>query len=117
MLAVGADAREGIERFRTLGFVEALLHQLCVTQDGGERGPQLVAHVGDELRFVLAGDLEVLDGLSKLLGSRLHLLEESCVLNGDYCLIGKRFDQFNLSVRKGRRISFPNEDDSDDATL
>src|SRR5262249_23497939 len=35
--------------FGALWFVEALLHKLGVPEDGGERGPQLVAHIRDEL--------------------------------------------------------------------
>ena len=58
VLAVGADAREGIHRFLGQRLVEAFLHQLGIAEDGGERGSQLVAHVGDELRLVLAGDLQ-----------------------------------------------------------
>ena len=40
--------------------VEAVLHELGVAEDGVERGAQLVAHVGEELRLVLARDLELL---------------------------------------------------------
>ena len=60
VLAVGADARERVRAISwTMRLVEAFLHQLGVAEDGGERGPQLVAHVGDELRLVLARDLEL----------------------------------------------------------
>ena len=82
MLAVGADAREGIHRFLGQRLVEAFLHQLGVAEDGGERGSQLVAHVGDELRLVLAGDLK----LAALLGD---LLEQAGVLERDRRLVGE----------------------------
>ena len=47
--------------------VEALLHQLGIAEDGSERGPQLVTHVGDELRLVLASDLQLAALLRDLL--------------------------------------------------
>src|SRR5262249_42102113 len=59
MLAVGANAGERIQRFRTLGLIEALLHELGVAQDGRKRCSKLMAHIGDELRLVLAGNLEL----------------------------------------------------------
>src|SRR5262249_11309102 len=49
VLAVGADACKRIERLLTEWFVEALLHELGITEDGCKRRSQLVAHVGDEL--------------------------------------------------------------------
>ena len=68
--------------FLALRLVEAFLHQLGVAEDGGERRPQLVAHVGDELRLVLAGDLQ----LAALLRD---LLEQARVLQGDGGLVGE----------------------------
>jgi len=50
----------------TKWFIEALLHHLRVAKDGGERGSELMTHVGHELRLVLAGDLQILDGFGKL---------------------------------------------------
>ena len=80
-------------RFLAQRLVEAFLHEFGVAEDGGERRPQLVAHVGDELRLVLAGDLEVLDGLGKFARARLHLLEQPRILDGDHGLVGKRLQQ------------------------
>ena len=82
MLAVGADAGEGVHRFLGQRLVEAFLHQLGVAEDGGERGPQLVAHVGDELRLVLARDL-------KLAALLRDLFEQPRVLDGDHGLVGE----------------------------
>ena len=51
-----------LEHLRGLGrqlAVEAVLHQLGVAEDGVERRAQLVAHVGQELRLVLARHLEL----------------------------------------------------------
>ena len=93
VLAVGADARERVDRFLGRRLVEAFLHELGVAEDGGERGPQLVAHVGDELRLVLAGDLE----LAALLRD---LLEQASVLNGDHGLVGEGSYDLNLLRRE-----------------
>ena len=95
VLAVGADAREGVHRFLGQRPVEAFLHQLGVAEDGGERGPQLVAHVGDELRLVLAGDLE----LAALLGD---LLEQARVLERDGRLVGEGLHQADDGLRRTR---------------
>jgi hypothetical protein len=46
VLAVGANAGEGIERFRSLRLVEAFLDELGIPENGRERCPQLVAHIG-----------------------------------------------------------------------
>src|SRR5262249_44656913 len=82
MLAVGADAGERIERFLAEGLVEPFLHQLGIAENSGEWGPQLVAHVGDELGLVLARDLE----LAALL---CDLLEQTGVLQSDRRLVGE----------------------------
>src|SRR5262249_27086022 len=44
--------------------VNLTVRRIAVAQHGGKRGSQLMAHVGDELRLVLARDLE----LAALLG-------------------------------------------------
>src|SRR5215475_7190434 len=64
---------KGVEGFRSLRLVEAFLDEFGVPQNGRERCPQLVAHVGNELVLVLAGDLK----LPALPG---NLFEEACVL-------------------------------------
>src|SRR5215475_11762530 len=56
VLAVGTDAGEGIERFRSLRLVEAFLDEFGIPENGRKRGSELVAHVGHELVLVLAGD-------------------------------------------------------------
>src|SRR5262245_16198971 len=92
VLAVGADAGEGIERFLSLWLVEAFLDEFGISENGCERGSKLVAHVGHELVLVLAGDLQILDGFGKLAGSRLHLFEKVRVFNRDYGLVRKGID-------------------------
>ena len=49
--------REGSGRFREIG--DVFLENFAVADDGIERRAQLVAHIGEELRLVLAGDLEL----------------------------------------------------------
>ena len=71
--------------------VEAFLHQLCVAEDGSEWGSQLVAHVGDELRLVLARDLK----FSALLGD---LLEQTHILDGNQRLVGEGLNQLDLRL-------------------
>ena len=73
--------------------VEAFLHQLGIAEDGGERGPQLVAHVGDELRLVLAGDLQ----FAALLGD---LLEQASVLQRDGRLVGEALHEIDDGCRE-----------------
>ena len=47
---------------------------------------------------MLARDLEVLDGLGKLARPGLDFLEQPCVLDGDYGLVGEDLQQIDLSV-------------------
>ena len=55
-----------------------------------------MAHICNELGFVLAGDLKILDGLSKFTCSCLHLFEESRVLDGDDRLVGESLQEGDL---------------------
>ena len=105
MLAVGADAGEGVHRFLGMRPVEAFLHELGIAEDGGERGPELMAHVGDELRLVLARDLQ----LAALLGD---LLEQTRVLQRDSRLVGEGLHKADdglgeLARVAARRTSVP----------
>ena len=43
VLAVGANTGEGIERFRSLCFVEPLLDEFGIPENGRERGSKLMA--------------------------------------------------------------------------
>src|SRR5215207_2519263 len=56
--------------------IDAVGNQFGVTQDGIERRPQLVAHVGEELRLVLAG-------LGELTTLVLDFVEQPDVLDGN----------------------------------
>ena len=55
-----------------------------------------MAHVGDELRLVLAGDLKFLDRAGKVARARLYFFEQTCVLNSDHCLVGEGRGELNL---------------------
>src|ERR1700730_17072194 len=78
--------------FRHLA-VDAVQNKLGVAENCIERRTQLVAHIGEELRFVLAS-------LRKLAAFVLDFVEQAHVLDGDDRLIGKRSDQFDLLGRE-----------------
>src|SRR5262249_54525325 len=98
VFAVGADAGECIERLLWQRAVKALLDEFGIPENGRERSPELVAHVGHELILVLARDLKVFDSFGKLTRARLHFVEQPCILDGDDSLIGKSGQQLNLLV-------------------
>jgi hypothetical protein len=63
----------------------ALGQHLGEADDGVERRPELVRHVGEEIRLVLTRDLQ----LATLV---LELAEEANVLEGDHRLVGEGGD-------------------------
>ena len=60
VLAVGVQAIEHLTHLLGRLAIDIVENELGVAQDGVERRAQLVAHVGEELRLVLAGDFELL---------------------------------------------------------
>ena len=91
VLAVARDALEhGHHLLRRLA-IDAVLDQLGVAQDGVERRAQLVAHVGEELRLVLAR-------LGELAALLLDFVEQPHVLDGDRGLVGEGGHQLDLLV-------------------
>src|SRR5262245_4568956 len=82
MFAVGADAGQRIERLLSERLVESFLHELRVAKDGGEWRSKLMAHVGDELGLVLAGNLQLAAFLC-------DLVEQARVLQRNHRLIGE----------------------------
>ena len=70
-----------------------LLEHLGVADDGVQRRPQLVGHVGQELGLVPAGNFQ----LAALL---LDLLEQPRVLNGERRLTGKGLEQLDGGRRE-----------------
>src|SRR5262249_12614343 len=71
--------------------ISAIRDQLGIAQDSVERRAQLVAHIGQELRLVLAR-------LFKLPALVLDFVEQAHVLDGDCGLVGEGRDQFDLLV-------------------
>src|SRR6516225_4795 len=74
--------------------VSAVRHQFGIAQDGIERGTQLVAHIGKELRLVLAR-------LFKLTALVLDLMEQPRILDGQCRLRRKGLDQIDSVLREG----------------
>jgi hypothetical protein len=58
MAPVGLQAFQHGPHFVRRLAIDAVEYQFGIAEDGVERRAQLVAHVGEELRFVLARDLE-----------------------------------------------------------
>ena len=82
-------ARSRLSADRLGHLAEGLVQdQLRVAEDGVQRRPQLVAHVGQELRLVLAGDRE----LAALL---LDLAEQPGVLDGQRRLRGEGLQELD----------------------
>ena len=96
MAAVALDALEHGQRLLRRLAVDAVEDQLGVADDGVERGAQLVAHVGEELRLVLAR-------LRELPARFLDLVEQPHVLDRDHRLVGEGGDQLDLLV--GERLA------------
>ncbi len=84
MAAVVLHALQHARRLLADIAIEPVGHHLGVADDGVQGRAQLVAHVGQELRLVLARDLE----LAALL---LDLGEQPHVLDGDHGLVGEHF--------------------------
>ena len=82
MLAVGLQAVEHLAHLVRRLSVDVIENKLGVAQDGVERRPQLVAHVGEELRLVLAGDFE-LTALLVDLGEQMRVLDRQHRLGGE----------------------------------
>ena len=89
---VPARTEHAIERLGVLlQRLRVLAQHLADADDGVERRAQLVAHVGEELRLVLARLRE----LSTLV---LYFVEQPNVLDRDHRLVREGHDQLNLSV-------------------
>src|SRR5262245_31314366 len=91
MLTVARDPREHSPHLFRRRAVDSVSDQLGVAEDGIERCAQLVAHIREELRLVLAC-------LGKLAALILDFVEQSYVLDSNDCLIRKRGDQRDLFV-------------------
>jgi len=70
----------------------AVRQDLGEADDGVERRPQLMRHVGEELGLVLAGDLDLMALVGDLPVAGFELLEQPDVFDSDHCLIGEGLD-------------------------
>ena len=87
-----ARAEHAIERLGVLLQRLGILPQhLADADDGVERRAQLVAHIGEELRLVLAR-------LGELAALVLDFVEQPHVLDRDHRLVGEGRDQLDLLV-------------------
>src|ERR1700730_12428828 len=91
---VTACAEHAIERLEVLLCgLRILAQHLSDANDGVERRAQLVAHVGEELRFVLAG-------LSELATLVLDFLKQPHVLDRNHRLVRESGSEFDLLCRE-----------------
>src|SRR5258708_20487537 len=97
MLAIVLDAIEHTARPLRQHPIDAIDEQLRITEDRVQWGPELVAHIGEELRFVLAGERQLL----ALVGD---LAEQACVLDRQYRLARQglhELDRFGSKLAGG----------------
>jgi len=83
-----------------------LLEHLGVADDGVRGRAQLVGHVRQELRLVLAG-------FAKLAIRLLEISEEPGVLDANHGLVGERLQERNLAVGKRLDVHPPQDDCAD----
>src|SRR6516164_4532547 len=91
MLAVVLHTLEGGMRLLRKLAIDAVHEKLGITQDCIERRAQLMAHIGEELRFVLACDLE----LAALV---LDLVKEPRVLDRQHRLARESLQDVDRAV-------------------
>src|SRR5262249_32377175 len=86
-------------------FLPSYRGAVCVTKAASRFNKRLQhrfeieGRAADDLEYVGGGGL-LLEGLAQLLRARLHLLEQSRVLDCDHRLIGKRLEQSYLLIRE-----------------
>jgi len=93
VLAVGLDALLHAAHLVRRLAVNAVEDKLGITEDRIERGAQFVAHIGEELRLVLACFLD-------LPALFLDFLEQPDVFDGDHRLVGEGIGELNLLLGK-----------------
>jgi hypothetical protein len=86
-----------------------LRHHFGKSDDGIERGAQLMAHAREELRLVLARQFE----LAALL---LDFAEQARILDRQHRLIGERFEKFDRAPREFPGLTPPHYQRTDDLT-
>ena len=97
MLAVRPDVLQDLLRLVRHVAVDAVEKHLRVAENRIQRRAELVAHVGQELRLVLAGDLE----LPALL---LDLPEQPGILDREHRLVGEGLHQVDCPSRELRLL-------------
>src|SRR5215472_9799204 len=110
VFAVGLKAFEYSKHLLGRLTISAIRHQFGVAEDGVERRAQLVAHIGEELRLVLAR-------LFKLSALVLDFIEQSHVLDGDRRLVCKRRDQLDLLIGEWPYLRARQDQDADGDTF
>src|SRR5207247_8327935 len=75
---------------------EPLPEDVGEADDRVQRGPQLVAHVREELTLVPAGRGKIAVRLLELSGFRLYLGDQPNVLDGDDRLVREDLDELDL---------------------
>src|SRR6516165_7751705 len=91
MLTVALDPLEHSPHLFRRCAIDSIRNQLGIAKDGVERRSQLMAHICEKLRLVLAR-------FGKLAALILNLIEQPHVLDRDSGLVGKGHHQFNLPV-------------------
>ena len=105
---VATRAKNAIERLDVLLQCLRILPQhLGDADDGIERGSQLMAHVGEELRFVLAR-------FGKLPALLLDLVEQSCILDRQDRLRAEGLQEIDRALGKFARLLAAHHQRADD---
>ena len=121
VLAVCLQAFEHAQHLIGWLAIGAVCHQFAIPQDSIEWRAQLVAHVREKLRLVLAGHF-------KLTALVLNFVEQARVLYGDDGLVGKCAEQSDLFIRErlhlrasqcehADRFTLPHQWDGDDGSV
>ena len=90
--------------------VDVIEDQFRVAEDGIKRRAQLMAHIGQELRFVLASDFELLALLT-------NFIKQTCILNGEYRLRRKGLEKINSLRSKLAGLFSPHHEGANGAAL
>src|SRR5690349_18585410 len=88
-----------------LSCLRILAQHLADADDSVQRRAQLMAHIGEELRLVLAC-------LRKLTALFMNFVEQPHVLNGDCGLVSESFDKRDLLVSERLDLRLDEADDT-----
>jgi len=107
MLSVGLHLDESVLRLLGQRTIEAIGHHLGEPQDRVERGPELVAHVGEELRLVAARELQ----LTALL---IDVAEQARVLDRQNRLLGEGHEKLLRRLVELARLAATHDESAQD---